>query len=189
MPVAYIGLGANLPSRAGAPEATLAAAVERMQSLGRIIARSSLYSTEPVGLHSQPRFLNAVVALQTELDPRALLDQLLAIELAFGRDRSSGVINGPRTLDLDILLMEDVYLDEPDLQIPHPRLAERPFALVPLCEIAPDVQNPRNGMSVGQWMRRHFPSLNGANEHAIWLFESDVWRVDTGGAGPHDRLR
>src|SRR5579863_7529132 len=132
MRVAYIGMGANLPSRAGAPEATLAAAVERMQALGRIVRRSSLYSTEPVGLQAQPRFLNAAVALETELEPHALLGRLLAIELEFGRDRSSGIVNGPRTLDLDILLMDNVYLDEPELKIPHPRLAERAFALVPL---------------------------------------------------------
>src|SRR5271170_2064728 len=108
MRTAYIGMGANLPSRAGPPAATLAAAAGRLESLGRVVNRSSLYSTEPVGVAGQPRFVNGVVALDTELEPRALLDGLLAIELEFGRDRSAGILNGPRTLDLDILLFGDL---------------------------------------------------------------------------------
>ena len=91
MPLAYIALGANLPSSAGSPNATLAAAVERLAALGRIAARSSLYSTAPVGLEDQPRFLNAVVALETHCSPRELLHSLLDIEQAFGRDRAASV--------------------------------------------------------------------------------------------------
>src|SRR5271157_717907 len=104
MQTAYIGLGGNMPSPVGSPEATLAAAASRLTSLGRVVTQSSLYSTEPVGFADQPRFLNAVVALETALSPRDLLESLLCLERESGRDRSSGVQNGPRTLDLDILL-------------------------------------------------------------------------------------
>jgi len=137
MRTAYIGMGGNLASWAGAPEATLAAAALRLESLGRVTSRSSLYSTAPVGFAAQPRFVNAVVALETELEPRELLDGLLAIEQEFGRDRAAGFANGPRTLDLDILLLGDLEIREPGLVIPHPRLAERAFVLAPLNEIAP----------------------------------------------------
>ncbi len=104
MLTAYIGMGSNQTSVAGSPEATLAASAERLRSLGHVACRSSLYSTEPVGFADQPRFLNTVVALETELEPRPLLEGLLAIEKEFGRDRSSGIPNGPRSLDLDILI-------------------------------------------------------------------------------------
>src|ERR1035438_5319340 len=100
MRTAFIGMGANLASWAGAPEATLAAAARRLESLGRVACRSSLYSTAPVGFAEQPRFVNAVVALETELPPRELLDGLLAVEQEFGRTRAAGFANGPRTLDL-----------------------------------------------------------------------------------------
>ena len=139
MPLAAIALGANLPSPAGPPDATLAAALQHFASLGRIAARSSLYSTAPVGFSDQPRFLNAVLALETNLAPRDLLAALLAIERDFGRDRAASVPNGPRTLDLDILLYGDLILSEPGLEIPHPRLVQRAFVLVPLAEIAPDL--------------------------------------------------
>ncbi|MGO9318269.1 MAG: 2-amino-4-hydroxy-6-hydroxymethyldihydropteridine diphosphokinase [Terracidiphilus sp.] len=148
MRTAYIGMGGNLASRAGAPEATLAAAALRLESLGRVARRSSLYNTEPVGFAAQPRFVNAVVALETNLAPRELLASLLVIELEFGRDRTAEVVNGPRTLDLDILLFGDLEVSEPNLRIPHPRLAERAFVLVPLCEIAAEVLVPGSGMSV-----------------------------------------
>ena len=88
MHTAYIGMGSNMASWAGPPEATLAAAALCLESLGRVVGRSSLYSTAPVGFHEQPRFVNAVVALLTELEPRQLLDALLEIEQEFGRDRT-----------------------------------------------------------------------------------------------------
>src|ERR1035437_10005261 len=113
MRTTYIGMGANLASWAGAPEATLAAAALRLESLGRGVCRSSLYSTAPVGFAEQSRFVNAVVALETKLGPRELLDELLAIEQEFGRDRAAGIANGPRTLDLDILLLEEFEINEP----------------------------------------------------------------------------
>src|ERR1700688_4821849 len=101
MPTAYIALGSNLGDREG----TLAAAKDRLGRLGRVQACSSLYETDPVGLHDQPAFLNAVLALETKLEPTPLLHAVLAIERELGRDRSQGILNGPRTLDLDLLLM------------------------------------------------------------------------------------
>src|SRR5580704_3801916 len=122
MSLAHIALGSNLPSLAGHPDATLAAALPKLESIGRITARSSLYSTAPVGFSNQPRFLNAVVVLDTALAPRTLLAALLFIERLLGRDRATAVPNGPRTLDLDILLYGELIVSEPGLEVPHPRL-------------------------------------------------------------------
>jgi 2-amino-4-hydroxy-6-hydroxymethyldihydropteridine diphosphokinase len=152
MRTAYIGMGGNLASWAGVPENTLAAAALRLESLGRVVRRSSLYSTEPVGFADQPRFVNAVVALETDVEPRELLNGLLAIEQEFGRDRSAGFANGPRTLDLDILLFGDLEICEPGLDIPHPRLVERAFVLIPLNEIAARLVIPGSGKTVEQLM-------------------------------------
>jgi 2-amino-4-hydroxy-6-hydroxymethyldihydropteridine diphosphokinase len=150
MPVAYIGMGGNLPSWAGGPEATLTAAAERLKSLGHVTRRSSLYSTEPVGFAEQPRFVNAVVELEADLEPRELLEGLLKIEQEFGRDRREGIRNGPRTLDLDILLLGDAKISEPGLEIPHPRLAERTFVLIPLIEISSSIVHTGLGLAVSQ---------------------------------------
>jgi 2-amino-4-hydroxy-6-hydroxymethyldihydropteridine diphosphokinase len=183
MHIAYIGLGANLPSVAGPPEATLAAAAHKLAESGRIAAQSSLYSTEPVGFADQPRFLNAVVALETDLSPRDLLDALLNLELEFGRDRSAGVQNGPRTLDLDILLFGDFVLSEYNLTVPHPRLAERAFVLVPLHEIAPGLRYPRSGATVSQLLEKLSRRSEG-DADAVVQVESDVWRASAdGGSG------
>ena len=179
MHTAYIGMGANLPSWAGVPEATLTAAALRLESLGRVARRSSLYSTEPVGFADQPRFVNAVVALETELSPRELLNRLLKLEQEFGRDRSGGVQNGPRTLDLDILLFGDVQISEPDLDIPHPRLAERAFVLVPLREISPAIFDAGDGKTMSQ-----FPHISGrkceGGADAVVLIPWNDWRAGSG---------
>lgn len=143
MSLAAIGLGANLPSRVGAPAATLAAAVDQLAAHGRVVARSSLYRTAPVGIVDQPEFLNAAVLLETELQPQPLLAALMAIERSFGRDRAQGTPKGPRTLDLDLLLVDDIMLDEPALILPHPAMHQRRFVLAPLVEIAPGWQHPR----------------------------------------------
>jgi 2-amino-4-hydroxy-6-hydroxymethyldihydropteridine diphosphokinase len=179
MPTAYIGLGANLPGAAGSPQATLAAAASRLESLGRVTARSSLYSTEPVGFADQPRFVNAVVALQTNLAPRTLIESLLAIEREFGRDRSACLRNGPRTLDLDILLFGDRVVREPDLEIPHPRLAVRAFVLVPLAEIAPRVIDPISGSAVGQLLQSLRAAPNDQTNAVIPL-QTELWLADPG---------
>jgi len=179
MRTAYIGMGGNLASWAGTPEATLATAVVRLAYLGRVVGRSSFYSTEPVGIAEQPRFVNAVVALETELEPRQLLSELLAIELEFGRDRSAGITNGPRTLDLDILLFDEVRMNEPGIEIPHPRLAERAFVLIPLCEIAPQATDPRTGKTVTQLLHGLFPNSEGESD-AVVQIQWDGWRAGTG---------
>jgi 2-amino-4-hydroxy-6-hydroxymethyldihydropteridine diphosphokinase len=153
MQTAYIALGSNLPSQAGSPRQTLDAAVLRLAELGHLTAQSSYYETAPVGFANQPTFLNAAAALETDLPPETLLDRLLQIERSFGRDRSHGIPNGPRTLDLDLLLYDDLILNTPTLQIPHPRLAQRAFVLVPLVEIAPARIHPQSGKSMKQLLQ------------------------------------
>jgi 2-amino-4-hydroxy-6-hydroxymethyldihydropteridine diphosphokinase len=174
MRTAYIGMGGNLASPAGPPQATLAAAALRLESLGRLAGRSSLYSTAPVGFDAQPRFINSVVALETELAPRELLAGLLAIEQNFGRDRSAGIANGPRTLDLDILLFGNLEISEPDLEIPHPRLTERAFVLVPLNEIAPQLIVPGCGQTVAQLLAHLFDDPK-TDTGAVVRVESEAW--------------
>lgn len=154
MRTAYIGMGANLKSRAGAPAETLHAAADMLANLGGIVARSSLYSTAPVGYADQPRFTNAVVALDTALSPLALLQQLMQIERHFGRDRAASFLNGPRTLDLDVLLIDDLCVSMADLTVPHPRLAERAFVLVPLHQIAPHLRVPPTHATVSDLLDR-----------------------------------
>jgi 2-amino-4-hydroxy-6-hydroxymethyldihydropteridine diphosphokinase len=132
MIVAHVGLGANL----GDAVATLREAGLRLERLGCVTARSSLYRTPAWGVTEQPPFINAVVALATALDPHELLRALKALEDELGRTVTYRW--GPRTIDLDILTYGDLRMDEPELTIPHARLAERAFALVPLAEIAPD---------------------------------------------------
>jgi 2-amino-4-hydroxy-6-hydroxymethyldihydropteridine diphosphokinase len=130
---AYVGLGANLGDR----ERTLRAAVEALAANHQIevLAVSSLRETDPVGpVPDQPRFLNGAVALETSLSAPELLNVLLRTEAAFGRTRE-GPPGGPRTLDLDLLIYGDEEIDEPGLQVPHPRLRERTFVLEPLREL------------------------------------------------------
>jgi 2-amino-4-hydroxy-6-hydroxymethyldihydropteridine diphosphokinase len=128
--VAYIGLGANL----GDPVATIREAAARLAAVGRVGARSSLYRTPAWGVVEQPPFVNAALALETDLAPHPLLDALKAIEGELGRTPSYRW--GPRAIDLDILAYGEVRLDDERLTLPHARLAERAFALVPLAEIA-----------------------------------------------------
>jgi len=139
----YFGLGANLGDRA----ANLRAACRRLQESGVRIERcSSLYETEPWGVAEQPRYLNAVCRGETALPPRALL--ALAKDIERDLQRTPTVRYGPRTIDVDILLYDDLRLETRDLTIPHPRLSERPFVLVPLAEIAPDLRLPGSDRSV-----------------------------------------
>jgi 2-amino-4-hydroxy-6-hydroxymethyldihydropteridine diphosphokinase len=131
--IAYVGLGANL----GDAVASVRAAAQRLAELDgcELIGLSRLYRTPAWGLEAQPDFINAVAGLRTTLAPLDLLAQLLDIERAFGRDRAREQRWGPRTLDLDLLLYGDCVLDAPGLQLPHPRLHERAFALVPLLDL------------------------------------------------------
>jgi 2-amino-4-hydroxy-6-hydroxymethyldihydropteridine diphosphokinase len=127
-----------------------------------------------VGFTAQPRFVNAVVELETVLGPRELLDGLLAIEKEFGRDRTAGFKNGPRTLDLDILLLGELEISEAGVEIPHPRLAERAFVLVPLCEMAAGVIVP----GCGETVQRVFARLREgalADVDAMERIESAAW--------------
>ena len=141
--VAYVGLGGNL----GEVVATLRAATEALARLPatRLLRASRLYRTPAWGLEQQPDFINGVVALETRLAPRELLDALLRIEREFGRERDGGPRWGPRTLDLDLLLHGDAVIEQHGLRLPHPHLHERAFALVPLIEIAADILIPGQG--------------------------------------------
>jgi 2-amino-4-hydroxy-6-hydroxymethyldihydropteridine diphosphokinase len=174
MHTAFIGMGGNLSSQAGPPEATLTAAAARLSSLGTVTHRSSLYSTEPVGLADQPRFVNAVVALETDLEPRALLNGLLAIELEFGRDRRAGIPNGPRTLDLDLLLVDGIKVCEPGLEIPHPRLAARLFVLIPLDEILAQNLDASYTQTVSQLINQLPPGFE-SDPHEVVKIHWNGW--------------
>jgi 2-amino-4-hydroxy-6-hydroxymethyldihydropteridine diphosphokinase len=133
---AYVGLGANLGDR----EATIRAAVA---ALPGVVAVSTLLETDPVGKTDQPRFLNGVAALETELSAGELLDVLLSVERSLGRERRERW--GPRTIDLDLLLYGDETIDEPGLTVPHPRMHERRFVLEPLAEVARGLVIPGRG--------------------------------------------
>ena len=139
---AFVGLGANLGDR----EATIRRAVELLGAEPEVdvVAVSTLRETDPVGYVDQPRFLNGAAALETTLTPRELLDRLLEVERALGRERT-GPRFGPRTIDLDLLLYGDERIDEPGLRVPHPRLHERAFALEPLAELDPALEIPGRG--------------------------------------------
>jgi 2-amino-4-hydroxy-6-hydroxymethyldihydropteridine diphosphokinase len=139
---AFIGIGANLGDR----ETTIRRALALLA--GRpgvnVVAVSSLRETDPVGFADQPRFLNGAAAVETELEPRALLAALLAVERELGRTRN-GPRFGPRTIDLDLLVYGGREVAEPGLTVPHPRLAERAFALEPLAELDPELEIPGRG--------------------------------------------
>lgn len=137
----FIGLGANI----GDPLAQIRRALSILAAMPRtrLLRQSSLYRNPPVGYLDQPEFVNAVAEIETRLTPRDLLDRLLALERAHGRVRDYP--NAPRTLDLDILLYGEREMHEPGLTIPHPRMLERAFVLVPLAEIAPDAIVPGSG--------------------------------------------
>jgi 2-amino-4-hydroxy-6-hydroxymethyldihydropteridine diphosphokinase len=140
---AYIGLGSNLGDR----EAKIAAALEllRQEERVEVVAVSALRPTDPVDYLDQPRFLNGAAAVETSLSARELLERLLAIERSLGRERDSGPRYGPRTIDLDLLVFGAETIDEPGLRVPHPRLAERRFALEPLAELEPVLEVPGLG--------------------------------------------
>ena len=150
--VAAIALGSNLASEWGDREATLREAVRRVGQLGEVLGVSPFHDTAPVGYTEQPRFLNGAMLLATELEPVELMRALLGIERAMGRDRSVVAAKGPRTVDLDLLLMDDVVLVTDELTVPHPAMAERRFVLEPLAEIAPGMVDPRSGRTVREML-------------------------------------
>ena len=139
----FVGLGANLED----PRAQIARAVELLavEEGVELVAVSTLRETDPVGYDDQPRFVNGAAELQTSLGAGELLERLLSIERSLGRVRGDGPRFGPRTIDLDLLLHGDARIDEPGLEIPHPRLHERRFALEPLAELDPALEIPGHG--------------------------------------------
>lgn len=138
---AYIGLGSNMAD----PVAQVREALDELAHLpsSRLLAVSSLYRSAPVGKLDQPDFINAVALIETDLTPQDLLKSLLEIEHYHGRVREYR--NGPRTLDLDILLYDDLQCNDAHLTLPHPRMHQRAFVLQPLCEIAPDCRLAGHG--------------------------------------------
>jgi len=159
----YLALGSNLGDR----ERNLIDAIERLSEVIVTQQISAPYDTGPVGYIDQPRFMNAVVRGETKLTPEDLLDFVKKIEVDLGRTAS--FVNGPRLVDIDILLYDDVVLNTPLLTIPHPRYTERAFVLIPLSEIGPDTVCPLNQITIkklaeglgsadgvikGQWTRR-----------------------------------
>ena len=149
-----VALGANLPTAAyGPPEATLQEALRRLGGRGAAPqARSRLWRTAPVPASDQPDYLNAVARVETALGPEALLARMLAVERELGRERRERW--GPRTIDLDLLTYRDVVRDGPGLALPHPRLAERAFVLLPLAEVAPGWRHPATGFAVEELIAR-----------------------------------
>ncbi len=156
----YLSLGSNLGDRRAQMEDALARLeTERV----RIVKRSSLYETEPVEVTDQPWFLNCAVEAQTELAPRELLDAIDRIEQQLGRERA--IARGPRTIDIDVLLYDAITLHTPQLEIPHPRMAQRRFVLVPFAEIAPSLLHPlRSAPSPISWPHARIAAKSGSGK-------------------------
>jgi GTP cyclohydrolase-4 len=142
MVTAYLGLGSNLGNR----KQNLARALELLSQHLKVEQVSSIYETEPVGYEQQPLFLNAMCRISTGLNPEKLLHLAKEIETELGR--TPNFPNAPRPIDIDILLYGDEVFSNKELTIPHPRLTERAFVLVPLAEIAPDLVHPKNGKTI-----------------------------------------
>lgn len=138
----YLALGSNLGDRLANLKQAIAALTPQMD----VKAKSQVYETPPWGYENQPKFLNQVVQATTYLEPEPLLKHLKRLEVALGRKAS--VPNGPRSIDIDILFYDDLILNRPSLVIPHPRLHERPFVLLPLMDLAPDMVHPVRRQSV-----------------------------------------
>lgn len=154
-----IGLGGNLPSNVGDPAATIEASLRALDDAGiAILARSRLYRSSPLPASAQPSYVNAVASLATSLDPAELLVRLQAVEALFGRRRSTP--NAARTLDLDLLDYEGRLIDGPMLTLPHPRMHERGFVLLPLAEIAPLWRHPRVGAALADLIAELPPEAN-----------------------------
>ncbi len=155
--LAYLSLGSNVGNREG----NLREAIDRLESAGRVVSVSSFYETEPVEFTEQAWFINCAVSLETTKMPEELMTSLLRIEQAMGRQRTGK--KGPRTIDIDLLLFDDMIMNSAALKIPHPAMHERRFVLEPLTEIAPEVRHPilkrtvrelRDALPAGQVVRK-----------------------------------
>jgi 2-amino-4-hydroxy-6-hydroxymethyldihydropteridine diphosphokinase len=165
----YLSLGSNIGDRAG----NIARAIEALGAHGiRLTRESSLYETEPLELREQPWFLNCVVEAETDLMPRQLVNALLEIEREMGRTRR--VPKGPRVIDIDILFFGASALSTPELEIPHPRMAERRFVLVPFAEIAPEARHPVLKKTVAELLAE-------TPDHS----EVRLWKEDLGTTDKH----
>ena len=157
----YLSLGSNLGRREG----NLEAAVQAMDGFLADMRRSSIYETRPMYVEEQPKFLNMVVSGLCVLQPRELLERILALELQLGRDREHYTPKGPRIIDVDILLFGRRIIDEEGLHVPHPRLKERQFALIPLLELEPDLKDPVSGLPLAE-------SLRGLEDQGVYIFKA-----------------
>ena len=157
--IAYLSLGSNLGNR----EQNLHEAIRRASILGRVVAVSSVYETEPVEFTDQPWFLNCVIALETTAGPAQLMAELLRVENVMGRQRVAK--KGPRSIDLDILLFGDTVVNTRELTIPHPEMVRRRFVLEPLAEIAPELRHPVSQKTVTQLLAE-LPPGQRAQKHA-----------------------
>lgn len=144
--IVYLALGSNLENRA----ANLKEAISSLSPQMDVLAKSKIYETPPWGYTDQPKFLNQVVKVKTYLDPEPLLKHLKRLEIALGRQATFR--NGPRLIDIDILFYDDLILETPTLVIPHPRLHERGFVLMPLMDIAPDLVHPVQRQSISEML-------------------------------------
>jgi 2-amino-4-hydroxy-6-hydroxymethyldihydropteridine diphosphokinase len=157
----YLSLGSNLGRR----KRKLDAAVKALAALLEDIHRSSIYETRPMYVEQQPKFLNMVVSGLCALRPKELLERILALELQLGRDREHYPPKGPRAIDIDILLFGRRIIDQEGLHVPHPRLKERQFVLIPLLELEPELKDPVSDRPLAE-------SLRGLEDQGVYIFKA-----------------
>jgi 2-amino-4-hydroxy-6-hydroxymethyldihydropteridine diphosphokinase len=157
----FLSLGSNLGRR----ENNLLAAVAALECCVEKIRCSSIYETRPMYFLDQPKFLNMVISGACALEPVQLLRQILGIEFRLGRDRSAYIPNGPRIIDIDILLFGRRIVKRENLRIPHPRIKERQFVLIPILELEPDLVDPETGIPLSE-------SLRGLEDQGVYIFKA-----------------
>ncbi len=172
MAMVYLGLGSNVGDR----RQNLKQALELISERSDVMMLSSIYETEPVGFADQPLFLNAVCCISTGMNPRELLTTIKAIEAKLGRRVSFP--NAPRPIDIDILFYDDEIVNNPDLIIPHPRLSQRAFVLIPLVEISPDFIHPRTHTTIKEMLS----SIGNSQGVRKWAEASEIMNLK----GRHD---